>query len=117
MDEAEKLCDRVAVVDHGRMIAQGSPRELMHTLGGDHVIELQASASGGGPLRAADLQDLPALRSVHEEAGTLVLTVTEPHLRPPFSTGCGRGLRSRQPDHAPREPRGTCSYLNGGPPG
>ena len=83
MDEAEKLCDRVAVVDHGRMIAQGSPRELMHTLGGDHVIELQASTSGDRPLRAADLQGLPAVRSVHEEAGALILTVTEPHLAIP----------------------------------
>ncbi len=40
MDEAEKLCDRIAVVDRGRIIAGGSPRELIRSLGGDHVIEI-----------------------------------------------------------------------------
>src|SRR5262249_45628568 len=39
MDEAERLCDRVAVVDHGKVIALGSPHELIAALGGDHVIE------------------------------------------------------------------------------
>ncbi len=83
MDEAEKLCDRVAVVDHGQVIAMGSPRELMHTLGGDHVIEISAAPNPEGPLRASHLEALPAVKSVHEEAGTLVLNVTEPHLAIP----------------------------------
>src|SRR5262249_39826195 len=39
MDEAERLCDRVAVVDHGRVIALGSPAELIARIGGDHLIE------------------------------------------------------------------------------
>ena len=39
MDEAERLCDRVAIVDHGKVIALGSPRELIARLGGEHVIE------------------------------------------------------------------------------
>src|SRR5439155_4353251 len=39
MDEAERLCDRVAVVDHGRVIALGSPAELIARLGGEHLIE------------------------------------------------------------------------------
>jgi ABC-2 type transport system ATP-binding protein len=33
MDEAEKLCDRVAIVDHGHIIAQGSPHELIESIG------------------------------------------------------------------------------------
>lgn len=33
MDEAEKLCDRVAIVDHGHIIAQGSPHELIDSIG------------------------------------------------------------------------------------
>jgi ABC-2 type transport system ATP-binding protein len=33
MDEAEKLCDRVAIVDHGHVIALGSPSELIESLG------------------------------------------------------------------------------------
>ncbi len=39
MDEAERLCDRVAIVDLGRVIALGTPHELIASLGGEHVIE------------------------------------------------------------------------------
>ena len=38
MDEAEKLCDRVAIVDHGRVIALGTPRTLIASLGAEHVV-------------------------------------------------------------------------------
>jgi ABC-2 type transport system ATP-binding protein len=43
MDEAETLCDRVAIVDHGRVIAQGSPRELIATLGAPRVVTHQGT--------------------------------------------------------------------------
>ena len=43
MDEAETLCDRVAIVDHGRVIAEGSPRELIATLGAPRVITHQGT--------------------------------------------------------------------------
>ena len=39
MDEAERLCDRVAIVDHGKVIALGSPRDLIASLGGEHVVD------------------------------------------------------------------------------
>src|SRR5215207_8400542 len=39
MDEAEKLCDRVAVVDHGKVIALGPPADLIARLGGAHVVD------------------------------------------------------------------------------
>src|SRR5215212_5569324 len=39
MEEAERLCDRVAIVDHGRTIAEGTPRELIESLGAEHVLE------------------------------------------------------------------------------
>src|SRR5436190_1512464 len=54
MDEAERLCDRVAIVDHGLVIALGSPGELIARLGGDHVIEFAV----------ADGQSLPAPASL-----------------------------------------------------
>ncbi|OWJ54459.1 ABC transporter ATP-binding protein [Pyrodictium delaneyi] len=37
MDEAERLCDRIAIIDHGRIIAEGSPEELKSLVGGDTV--------------------------------------------------------------------------------
>ena len=46
MDEAERLCDRVAIVDGGRVIALGTPDELIATLGGDHVIEFTWEGNG-----------------------------------------------------------------------
>jgi len=45
MEEAERLCDRVAIMDHGRMIAQGTPRELIASLGAEHVLEF--AVAGG----------------------------------------------------------------------
>src|SRR5436190_343854 len=83
MDEAERLCDRVAVVDHGSVIAFGSPRELIARLGGDHVIEF-AVADGQSLPAPASLEDLPGVRSARaEEDGGLGLRVTEPHLALP----------------------------------
>ncbi len=46
MDEAERLCDRVAIIDQGKIIAQGSPAELISRLGGDHIIEFALEESG-----------------------------------------------------------------------
>jgi ABC-2 type transport system ATP-binding protein len=80
MDEAEKLCDRISIVDQGRVIAQGSPRELIRSLGGDHVIEIAVEEGGPGELRPEELADLPSVRSAHAEAGRLVLAVSEPHV-------------------------------------
>ncbi len=94
MDEAERLCDRVSVVDRGRIIAEGTPRELIRSLGGDHVIEIAVEPGGAGELAPADLAELPSVRAVHAEAGHLVLTVTEPHvaLAPLLERVAGRGF-------------------------
>jgi ABC-2 type transport system ATP-binding protein len=81
MDEAERLCDRVAVVDHGKVIALGTPRELIASLGGEHVVDFSLmSVDGSGEL---DLANLPAVRSVREENGVYSLSVTEPHIAIP----------------------------------
>ena len=37
MEEAERLCDRVAIVDHGHVIALGTPRELMESIDMSHL--------------------------------------------------------------------------------
>lgn len=46
MEEAEHLCDRVAIVDHGRIVAEGPPRELVERYVGREVVELQVAADG-----------------------------------------------------------------------
>ena len=57
MEEAERLCDRVAIVDRGKVIALGTPAALVASIGISHLIEL--SRSGGG-----DLLDLTAVRAI-----------------------------------------------------
>jgi ABC-2 type transport system ATP-binding protein len=53
MEEAERLCDRVAVVDHGRIIAQGSPAQLIAGLHAPHIIEFSTEPPVADALLAA----------------------------------------------------------------
>jgi ABC-2 type transport system ATP-binding protein len=80
MEEAERLCDRVAIVDHGRIIREGSPAELIAGLGAAHVIEFELE---GGPTARLDEAALRALHSVTAArvagTGTWSLTADEPH--------------------------------------
>jgi ABC-2 type transport system ATP-binding protein len=64
MDEAERLADRVAIMDHGRILVQGTPHELIDTLGGAHVIEFEATV----PLNAHELTQLTGVRGVESQA-------------------------------------------------
>src|SRR5258708_8859582 len=45
MDEAERLCDRVAIMDHGRIIALGTPQQLIATVGGEDIVEFAVGDS------------------------------------------------------------------------
>ena len=84
MDEAERLCDQVAVVDHGKVIARGSPRELIAELGGEHIIEFTLDEENAPPPpEPAALADLPAVRSVRKDADHFCLSVAEPHIALP----------------------------------
>src|SRR5919108_278054 len=65
MDEAERLCDRVAVVDHGKVIALGTPAQLITRLGGEHLIEFVVEDAR--PLDEGELRALPAVVSVRRE--------------------------------------------------
>jgi ABC-2 type transport system ATP-binding protein len=57
MEEAERLCDRVAVVDHGKIIAQGTPAELVAGLHAPHIVEFASEPA----LSAEDLKGLPGV--------------------------------------------------------
>jgi ABC-2 type transport system ATP-binding protein len=82
MDEAERLCDRVAIVDHGKVIALGTPAELIARVGGDHFIEFKLEEPGA-TLDDADLKALPAVVRVRHEEETISLAVTAVHLTLP----------------------------------
>jgi ABC-2 type transport system ATP-binding protein len=83
MDEAERLCDRVAIVDHGRVIAEGTPMHLMTSLGGEHVVEIAVREDARGALPAQSMEGLPGVRAAHAAGGRIVLTVSEPHVAIP----------------------------------
>jgi ABC-2 type transport system ATP-binding protein len=83
MDEAEKLCDRVAVVDHGKVIAEGSPSQLISQLGGEHVIEFSLANGGSDGINLADFLGLPPVIRAAQEVDGFQLTVSQPHLAIP----------------------------------
>jgi ABC-2 type transport system ATP-binding protein len=79
MEEAERLCDRVAIVDHGRIIASGTPRELIDRLGSNHVVEFSLATPAGGRPPSECWSDLPAVLSCRQEGAVIHLAVSEPH--------------------------------------
>jgi ABC-2 type transport system ATP-binding protein len=78
MDEAERLCDRLAIIDHGEIIAEGTPSDLIDRLGGHHVVEFAVSGNSGGA--ALEIwRGLPGVESVRHDDGLVNLNVREPH--------------------------------------
>jgi ABC-2 type transport system ATP-binding protein len=82
MEEAERLADRVAIVDHGRVIALGTPRELIASLGAEHVVEF-ALANGGRPdspaIDESTLTAIAGVRSARRADSGFALQVTHLH--------------------------------------
>jgi len=92
MEEAERLCDRVAIVDHGRMIALGTPRELVASLGAEHVVDFALAHEGTVPVDA--LAALDGVRSARPLNAGYELQVTAIHHTLPALLGLlsARGL-------------------------
>src|SRR4030088_470832 len=82
MDEAERLCDRLAIVDHGQIIAEGSPSDLIERLGGHHVVEFSVTRNSDGAGLEA-WRKLPSVESVREDDSLVALSVQELHLAIP----------------------------------
>jgi ABC-2 type transport system ATP-binding protein len=79
MDEAQQLCERVAIMDHGRIIAHGTPRELIASIGVEHVVEFSTD-------RAPDLAPIAAIGGVKDAravAGFFAMQVTQLHTTVP----------------------------------
>ena len=73
MEEATRLCDRVAIMDHGKIIALGTPAELIESLGADQVIEFSVTTA----LDDDALTNLPAVKHLHKRGEAYALTVSE----------------------------------------
>ncbi|HEY2249662.1 MAG TPA: ABC transporter ATP-binding protein [Planctomycetaceae bacterium] len=82
MDEAERLCDRVAVIDQGQVIALGTPVELIARLGGQHIVDFSLTENSH-PFTDDDLRGMASVQSVRREENTISLSVGEPHVALP----------------------------------
>jgi len=82
MDEAERLCDRVAIIDHGREIALGTPRELIAATCAEQMVEFTAG-SASKALDVPALRRIEGVRDVRTENGAVLLQVTELHTSVP----------------------------------
>ena len=72
MEEADHLCQRVAIMDHGKLLALDSPAALKRTVGGDSVVRIKA---GDQPDRlAAHLRDLDGVTGTTVVGETVLLT-------------------------------------------
>ncbi len=74
IEEAERLCDRVAIVDHGKVIAMGSPRELKQHSGNNTRIEVKLAH----PVANGTLKSLDGVVDAREVDGSYVLHTQRP---------------------------------------
>jgi ABC-2 type transport system ATP-binding protein len=82
MDEAERLCERIAIMDHGKEIALGTPRELIASVCAEHMVEF----SSGIDSKSADLpalQRIAGVCAVRAQNGAVQLQVSELHTAVP----------------------------------
>ena len=96
MDEAERLSDRVAIMDHGKIIALGTPNELIASVGGEDIVEFAITAEGSAQatLDSATLTAIEGVAWHRVDAGLHQLAVSQPHLAVPriFATLHQHGL-------------------------
>lgn len=92
MDEAERLCDRVAIMDHGKIIALGTPQQLIASVGGEHIVEFALGTDTD--VDVALLTTIPGVQSHRVDAGLHQLSVSELHTAVPsiFASLKGQGL-------------------------
>ncbi len=73
MEEAANMCDRLAVMDHGTVIAEGTPEQLIASLGGNHFVELEPTA----PFDPSILDGIAGVSRVTDRGRRRVLTVDD----------------------------------------
>ena len=78
MEEAERLCDRVAIVDHGKVIALGTPQQLIASLGTQHIIEFSI-ADETQPLPDDVLLQLDGALSLRRQETSYLLESAQAH--------------------------------------
>ncbi len=75
IEEAERFCDRVAVIDHGKIIASGAPSELIQRQKMDSAVEFTSS----GRVERGVLEQFPGVSEVIEEEDRFILYTKDSH--------------------------------------
>ncbi len=78
MDEAERLCDRVSIVDRGKVIALGTPAELIASIGVSHLVELTAT-DASHPIDLATIRAMDGVHDARNENGTIRVQAVDLH--------------------------------------
>ena len=103
MEEAQRLCGRVAVIDKGKVIALGTPRALIQSLGGTEVVEFTCD----GSVEDTSIGGLPGVHAVKQRSDGLTLTVEQLHKTLPLLLAhlqkTGRTLTGLSTHHATLE--------------
>jgi ABC-2 type transport system ATP-binding protein len=73
MEEAANMCDRLAIMDHGKVIAEGTPAELIASLGGTQLVEIEPE----GELDPSVLDGIAGIQSVTVRGRRLALAVDD----------------------------------------
>ncbi len=113
MDEADELCERIAIIDRGKIIAEGTPEELKKMVGNQLIIVrtekdapcpegYKCEKKGGRLLISVKdaAKELPKIISFLEPYGILELDVKKPTLNDVFLALTGRELREEEGDYA-----------------
>ncbi len=91
MEEAQRLCSRVAIIDRGRLLALGTPDELIAAHGGESVVRIEREA-GEERIRSDDpMRELT--RTIVNGGGVRAIHVERPTLEDVFLNLTGRSLR------------------------
>ncbi|WP_232293725.1 ABC transporter ATP-binding protein [Stigmatella aurantiaca] len=98
MEEAQVLCDQVVIMDHGRIVAQGTPSELIASIGAEQIIEFASTPD----IPAEALAEVPNLVSTRSRGDGHTLSVKELHTALPglLSVVAARGGPLEAPVHA-----------------
>jgi ABC-2 type transport system ATP-binding protein len=101
MDEADHLCDRVAIIDHGAIVAQESPTGLKHSIGGD-VVTMKIAPDNGKFIEKVEPLDF--VRSVQNVDGSIRLSVDKGETAIPILMDLARQEGVQVPSVTLKEP-------------
>jgi ABC-2 type transport system ATP-binding protein len=74
LDEADALADRVGIIDHGRLVAEGTPAELKRSIGRDLIV---AEIEGDDPMVTGRLEKLPGVDAVTADRGRITISMSD----------------------------------------